>query len=196
MYKNLTFFLLFLFGLTSCQPVLKIIYGVKKPKPKTDTQVIQYAQKVFDKEYKMYRPIDSKSYHKLLDLDVNKVPGIIFFDSKGVQKSMHQDTLKSCTAHADSFIQQLDLLEDAPSMGLTKEEVLQHIAKINFKEEKEVSKSTKYSIIILWADWIGPKLNKEKTDDWVSVYHSLDQTVQDDIDLIILNMDLTEDEPM
>lgn len=192
MSRCITVCALIIFGLTSCQPVLKMIYGVKKPKPKTDVEVIEYSKKVFDNEYEMYRPVDEDARKALVKMGLNSAPDIIFFDSEGGQKSIHADTLQSCTASADSFITQLDLLDDAPQMELKKSDILRYLNKINFKDKQKEDRIYKYSIIILWADWIGPKLNREKTDDWVKVYHELDKKSQDEIDLIIVNMDLLE----
>jgi len=184
--------LLLLLGFTSCKPVIKMIYGVKKPKPKTDAQVMEYAQKVFDEEYEMYRPIDTVAYSKLLELDLNKVPDIVFFDSNGFQKSIHEDTLNTCTANADSFLRQLSLLDDAPSMDLQKEEVIPLLRKINLIEAEEKKRDYQNSVIIVWADWIGPKLNREKTSEWLKVYNELDEQQKDNIDLKILNLDMLE----
>lgn len=185
-------FLSVLICLSSCTPVIKMIYGVKNPKPKTDEQVIQYSNKLFDKEYDMYRPVDSTAYNALTDLKLNSLPGIVFFDSDGNQKSIHKDTLEHCTASADVFIRHLNLLDDAPSMNLNKSDILQYVHKINFKDKKEEQRDYKNSIIIFWADWIGPKLNKQATRDWLQVYSELAQKNQDNIDLKIINVDSTE----
>jgi len=184
--------IMFLACFSSCMPIAKLIYGVKKPKPKTDKQVVEYAKNLFERDYPIYRPADSTAFNKLLKLNVNNVPDIIFFDSQGVEKSMHADTLETCTANAVDFIRQLSLLEDAPAKDLKKFDLMQHLVKINFQEIPEENKAYNNSIVIVWADWIGPKLNREGTSDWLRVYNELDSKSKDGLDLKIINLDLLE----
>jgi len=190
MLRGTIIFIVFIYSLSSCTPVIKMIYGIKKPKPKTNEQVVEYYKKVFDKEYEIYRPSDSISFAELRNIKLNSAPNIIFFDGMGNQKSIHADTMKTCTVNAENFIKQLSLLEHAPQMELSKLDVMEHLTKINFKEVEIEKTKYKNSILIFWADWAGPKLNKEATQDWLRVYDELDQQTKSNIDLKIVNLDM------
>ena len=175
----------------ACSPIVKLVYGIKQPKPTSNSEVIQYANSLFEGNYKLYRPSEENSYFELIDKYRVSFPGIIFFDNDGIGVSMHKDTVTSCTANADSFIRQVENLKNNSRLGYHRNDIDALIEPIDDLPESSVqSIQPQYSIRVFWSDFSGDKLNKSKTKKWLATYKSLPDEFKSMIDIRLINMDL------
>lgn len=177
------------FFVTSCSTILKVAYGFKAPSPMSDAEVVANAENVYGKTYPQHRPKSQEAYAKLVsDFEIG-LPGIKFFNSREEGVSMHEDTVKSCTADAHSLIEQLGGLESLPLIDVSKSQITDHLKVINASGEVIKPVDFDHSIIVFWSDFTGKKLNKEKSLQWVNTYYALPDSIRSGVDLLLVNMD-------
>ena len=182
-----------LFSTSACSPIIAKLYGFKQPSAKSDEEVLKSADAMFGDQLKsdLFRPKSDTALAKLFNDYEIGLPGIIFFNSDGQRVSMHDDTLKSCTANAEAFIQQLSNLDKLPKLDLTKADIdilLNPIGSSDLTTSSTTSQAT-YNIVVFWSIFAGKRLNREKTENWLATYNSLDEDTKSRVGIEVVNMD-------
>jgi len=96
--KKTQIIILFLVVMSGCSPLLKVLYGIKKPKSLDEKQILEYAEKLNIPETGIYEP-DTSYISFILSLDTVKYKSEIknhyqplqalYYDNKGNLISFH-----------------------------------------------------------------------------------------------------------
>ena len=187
------FIVLIIFSGLSCTPIMKQIYGIKNPKPTSDSVIIDKSEKFFSQKYILYRPVNGIMFRKLTkDFGIG-FPDILFFNAQNMQVNISADTLKKCTAKADYFIRQLNELNYLKPLKVSKDDLNLCIKSLNNTGNDLSNTNPECSLYIFWSDFIGKKLNRQGPLTWINLYNQLPIATKKKIDLKIINMDLLED---
>lgn len=163
MKKRLICILALVILVTSCQPILNLYMGVKKPKIENEKSLTKYLEKKGLRTDNLYA-LDITDY-QYLDSIVDGVPDIMIFSSDGRLIKYKPDT--SCNASAFSFLETVK-----PNMKFD------YINCVSFddcfsrlKDLKgnpvviKKSENIDFYLIIFWARFIG-RLNKDHVKIW------------------------------
>ena len=183
-YYILFFTLLFVSG---CTTVLKLAYGIKKPKPRS----ISYIKKRIIKYELLSLPhyaIGEKGFYnlfnKLSPLNNTSVNQVIIFNKQGFLMlpkdtiNCSGETINSISNYQDYLV--IDSIE-------FKDLFCDSIVKLDGSGKYFSYPKGKYLFVFTWASYVG-KLNEELTQNWVK---SIDRLlVSDSIKGIYLNLDV------
>ncbi len=161
--------LMSLFCILSCSPLIKIIYGVHKPRQENPKSVLKYAKsRGLDKAI-MLVPKDSVSFRKLLKHFV-AIPDFYLFNMEG-KALLYSDSV-TCNAPVFNVIDSLCI--GNYSLNPNRIELVQILdflrpltAEDSIRFVESQKKDVKYTGFITWAKYIG-YLNKDHTRPWVN----------------------------
>jgi len=180
--RSITVFLLFLLGfqLMSCMPVIKLVYGIHKPRYVSDSAVVKYYNRL-GLQGEIYRLKDYNSGNrKKFRYLGNTMPDVLLFNSKGYLTKFDID----CSKGLDSIVKLS--LHDIDSMSLEGKSIQDFIDDtyvINNLNNKEIHHLNMPLYVVKFADYAG-KLNKENVPALIAQLN-----LRSDIHYVILNMD-------
>lgn len=160
MKKSLPFVAIFFF-LTSCNPIMMKLYGVKDPELENEQSIRKRALK-YDLDTTNIVTVHSREYPKMLK--GKSIPDAAIYDSKGKYIEYRQ-TDTSCNAGLFQFIPDLSLgnaYHQPDSANLQAEWAKFRDLKGNKLAEPEPAD---FYVLIYWAVWTG-KLNKDHVKVW------------------------------
>jgi len=154
--------------LSGCTSVLKILYGVKKPKVESEKSILKYAAKKGLLLDNMYAFSEEDWIWAIKNISFAKaIPDIMVFNKDGNLLKYREES--QCNAKAFSFISSLTKeimfnYEYDPSLKMndltSKLKDLKGNA-VSFP----VNDSTDFYVFIFWARWLG-RLNKDHVKVW------------------------------
>ena len=171
-------------SLASCGPILKIAYGIKKPKIENKKSIIDYLTKKDIDTSNVYTLAIDDYFPTLQAID-STIPDMLIFNRKGECVSYKNGG--TCTAPGFSFLEQLSdtavytLIESInfDSIALSLRDFQGQEVTLT-KQEK-----TDFYVFIYWVKWMG-KLNTTSLRAWEQQIQSNQQT---DIEVFKVNMD-------
>jgi hypothetical protein len=162
--KKLSFFLLFVFLLTSCKTVTKIYLGVKNPSFKTHNQLNDFLIKKDLKQSSIYYIKSWKNYENLLKTKFSSFPEAYFFNKEGDFVNYKKDS-KECNAKVGEFIKSL---ANFSNFKIDKSKNLKKFEENISNSKNEKFKNSDINVIITWATFVG-KVNKNKAFEWIKL---------------------------
>ena len=147
---------------TSCKSVLKMTYGIKKPKQENKESLMEYLSSKKLNSQNVLLIKSKKNYNSIFER-FGGMPEAILFDSEGYELSFKEKG-ENCNALLSSMISNLNTKTNFKKSD--KEDLLEFIELFTDLEDKEVQKITKSDFypFINWAKFTG-KLNKI-VKDW------------------------------
>jgi hypothetical protein len=174
----------FLFFLSSCNFIYRVVLGVKKPKPETKESVLKYSKKIGLEDNDIFVLNSLKSMS-----DVSKKTGIpavrIYNSNKELLGVISKDT-NSCSGRAEDIIAQLNKETFYPVIDtLTLDAELKMF---NLISEETNKNDYDFYVTIYYAKWAG-KLNKKIAEWEFAAFNNSNAKIK----VIKLNTDLQED---
>lgn len=182
MKKTLLIFLLLL--LASCQPIMKAIYGIKKPDIENQESITKKALK-FGLDTTNIVSVTSKDFPYVLKS--TSIPNAAIYDSKGKYIEYRQ-TDTSCNAGLFDFIPKLNVsgtYNKPDSSSLAEEWTKFRDLKGN---EMSLPDNADFYLLIYWNVWTG-KLNKDHVKIWEDLAR---ENKNSKIKVIKVNLDIQE----
>ena len=159
--KKLIFLSLTVLVLSSCQPIMKAIYGIKKPDIENRESITKKALK-FGLDTTNIVSVTSKDFPYVLKS--TSIPNAAIYDSKGKYIEYRQ-TDTSCNAGLFDFIPKLNVsgtYNKPDSSSLAEEWTKFRDLKGN---EMNLPNNADFYLLIYWNVWTG-KLNKDHVKIW------------------------------
>lgn len=156
-------FLVVILTFISCSPIVRLIYGVKKPKVENEESLRKYLEKVNITDKDVYT-LDFEGYKKALELINKKIPEVLIFDKNG--KHIPYGDEWACNASAFDFIENLN---DTTVYTNSEKANLNNLPFGLYSLKGDSLGSPKldvsFHIFIFWAKFAG-KLNKNHVKVW------------------------------
>src|SRR5690606_34094967 len=151
-----------------------------------DTKFFQNFTRIdgfFDKIVKMHNGYSYYSTMKNASL-----PDAKFFNKNGNFVD-YRLSPSDCNAQVGPFIDNSQNINDLPSdASIQLGEIIKDLVDIHTKNTIELDKNADGYLVLYWAKFIGGKLNRKKSLDWIKVYNE-SQKKGANIQLIFLNLD-------
>lgn len=185
MKKTYIFILFFaVILLSSCQPVLRMVWGVKKPKYESEADLKAYLQTSgLSPEYSF--TLDSLDWNKVINAKDRTFPDLLLFDTTGNRipdKGM-------CIPYSQNFVDTLISIHNRNFIKTNSHLTFQDYAKMfrNYSGQKvTVCNNNHYKAIVIWAVFLGRRKGLKKLKNVIYfVQHS-----KYPITLYLLNTDL------
>lgn len=178
------------FLLISCKAVLIKTYGIQQPKIENQETLKQFLVKNgFKDDLQIFTFKDMNAFHKAMN--TTSVPNAKFFNKDGYFVS-YQLSPEDCNAKVGPFIESA---ENINSLGFDEsikvEDFLTDIVELDTKAPFEIEEDVDAYLVLYWAKFIGGKLNRDKSLDWIQIYEEAVQNGSK-IQLVFLNMDYQE----
>jgi hypothetical protein len=179
------FFIVLLFAF-ACTPIIKTLYGIKKPTVENEQSIVKYANKkgldverivCFSREDWFWAIQDKKI--------ANTIPDMIVFDKEGRLLNMRDET--QCNAMNESLIASLVAGKQFEiNESLLIEDIHPKLKTLNGEPMKQqFGQNPDFTIFVFWTKYTG-RLNKTKTLMWQNEIQSNSNCV---IDFYLVNMD-------
>lgn len=182
--KKLIFLSLTAVTLSSCQPIMKAIYGIKKPDIENQESITKKALK-FGLDTTNIISVTSKDFPYVLKS--TSIPNAAIYDSKGKYIEYRQ-TDTSCNAGLFEFIPKLNVsgtYNKPDSSSLAEEWTKFRDLKGN---EMNLPNNADFYLLIYWNVWTG-KLNKDHVKIWEDLAR---ENKKCKIKVIKVNLDIQE----
>ncbi|TAH42796.1 MAG: hypothetical protein EYC69_04295 [Bacteroidetes bacterium] len=184
-------FVMSLLCLHSCTPLLRIVYGVHKPRLESVGSVVKYAESRRLDSAIILVPKDSVSFRKVLSCFA-RIPDLYLFNAEG--KALLYSDSAACNAPVFNVI---DSICDGNYRPDTKGKELWQILdflkpltpddSIRFADSQK--RTVRYTGFISWAKYIG-YLNKDHTRPWVN---SSNKSKGCNYNIYLVNLDYLEE---
>lgn len=175
------------FTLSGCKKILTTYYGISQPKIENESSLKHFLVKNgYSDTIKIYAFKDLNTFYSALQKA--KLPDAQFFNKNGYYVDYHLKP-EDCNESVGPFIESsenINQLNHIDSIKIT--EVLKDVIDINTKNPIELKDSIDSYIILYWAKFLGGKLNREKSLEWLEVYNASPDKNKN-VQLIFLNMD-------
>lgn len=185
--KKVFLFALFLTILSSCNFIIKRIYGVRNPAYEKKNTINKRQQELFGSDI----PGLTTSAKFQLQLMRNGIPDVYIFDKKGRRLSYINPEKPNCNAPAEAFLAGLDTIQ---AFSLNDDYTLNtftgQLNEPGCGSSFEVKSDTvDFHIFMTWAVWIGRKIHDDKTKLWIEQL-KLNPKIRYSLHLV--NLDLQE----
>jgi len=170
--------------LASCQPIMKAIYGIKKPDIENQESITKKALK-FGLDTTNIVSVTSKDFPYVLKS--TSIPNAAIYDSQGTYIEYRQ-TDTSCNAGLFDFIPKLNVsgtYNKPDSSSLAEEWIKFRDLKGN---EMSLPNNADFYLLIYWNVWTG-KLNKDHVKIWEDLAR---ENKNSKIKVIKVNLDIQE----
>lgn len=154
MKKPICFYIFLLIFLTSCQPILRVIWRVKKPKHETEMSLKTYLKINFGYLPKHSYTLDSLDWRKIVRSKYTTFPDLFLFDKKG---NRIQDK-GFCIPFSQNFVDTLISIHKRNFIKTNDELTFQNFEKMfrNYKGQNvALSQNKNYKGILIWAAFLG-----------------------------------------
>lgn len=170
--------------LSGCKPIIKTVYGIKKPRLESDVSIRKYLAK---KEMDTSRVVTFPTVLNFAVASEKKIlsfPEAMFFNKEGFLVP-YKPTAQSCNADVDKFIADLRNFSTHPADQKT------NLRSVSQLLDKDLSAApADITVLITWATYVG-RLNKTKAFEWVQ---ALEKAKKDGLNVsyYLLNCDFNE----
>lgn len=170
---------------SSCTSVIKIIYGIKDPKPENENSITEYIVKNNLNPDNVF-VLDEKS-HRKFSQNIG-LPDFYVFNSEGISVIIESD--KNCPAIAPEIIKMLNPNDNYNlDSDLNLKDIIINLRYLNGETaELSVTENYDFYIVIYWAKFIG-KLNKKNVAVWENAAKNNNKA---QIKTLKINMDIQE----
>ncbi len=167
--------------ISSCSPVVRVLYGVQSPKPKTYEEIYRFKEGWLSNEAELcFLPLDPDPEYA--------VPEPFLFDKSGRAIDFRSSSNSTCTASLGTFLSELnarDVLmfsshEDLGSFA-------QALSKSPCQKEAILLQEADYHLFITWATWTGKTVYRQRVQDWI---RGAQANKQIRIAVYLVNMDM------
>jgi hypothetical protein len=169
--------------LTSCTPMIKLVYGIKSPAPVTHAEVIQFRNKALSDTIQtvFLRPQAS------LDITEWSVPEAFLFDSNGRPIDFRNPEKPHCNGSLSGFLENLRPGQQHPPAMLEHMRLLMHdFSSMPCRNESVKLPSADYHLMITFATWAGKHIFRQTVQPWI---HSAQANKHVKIHVILLNVE-------
>ncbi len=182
--KNAIFICLALFSFAGCQPIVKMLYGIKKPGVENEMSIKKLARKL-ELDTSNIVTVNSQDFYAVLK--EQGIPDGAVFDSKG-QYIEYRATDSSCNAGLFAFIPELSL--DKEYNKTNKTDFNTEFRKFRDLKGNEITHvdQADFYLLIYWTAWAG-RLNKDHVKVWEDLAK---KNTNCKIKIIKVNLDLQE----
>jgi hypothetical protein len=156
-------FLVVILTFISCSPIVRLLYGIKKPKVENEESLKKYLEKVNISDKDVYT-LDFEGYQKALELINKKIPEVLIFDKNGNYIPYGNEW--ACNASAFDFIENLN--DTTKYVNSDKTNIISLPFSLYSLEGDSLGIPTlnaSFHIFIFWAKFAG-KLNKDHVKIW------------------------------
>lgn len=173
--------------LTGCTTILKKMYKIEQPKIETVETLNHFLKENgFSDDMKIYTFSDINAFY--VALNSAELPGAQFFNHNGSFVDYRLNPA-DCNAQIGPFIENAQNINILPANDSIKiQEVLKSVIDLQTRNPVEIDKDADGYLILYWAKFIGGRLNKEKSLDWIQIFEE-SRKQGADYQLIFLNMD-------
>ncbi len=184
MMKIAFFVFLAIFSLAGCQPIMKMIYGIKKPDVENEISIKKIAYK-HELDTSGIVTVNSKDFFTVLK--EQGIPDGAIFDSNG-EYIEYRQTDSSCNAGLFTFIPELSL--DKEYNKTNKTDLNTEFKKFRDLKGNEIAipAHADFYLLIYWTIWTG-RLNKDHVKAWEDLAK---KNTNCKIKIIKVNLDLQE----
>lgn len=158
--KSRIFLVAVALSLVSCKPIVKTLYGIKKPALETDASIKRY---ITDHQMDSTKVITFPSLMSFVAASQQKylsIPDALFFNKDGFLVP-YKSSAQACNADVSKFIADLKNFETRPVNSQVRLAMLQGM--LQQKQNEQQAGVTAY---ITWTKFSG-RLNKTKAFEWV-----------------------------
>lgn len=150
---------------SSCQPVVKLLIGIRQPKLEDKESLSHYLNKK-NMAIDNILVYDDSSFFKHKVNDIADLPEIRVFNKQGIL-IYYKDTASTCTGPAEEFTKSICSAKDLNSNSSWN--ITTELKKLVTLDNNPVvlsgDDSTDFYVFIYWARYIG-RLNKIKVREW------------------------------
>lgn len=170
----------------SCSPIVRLLYGIKKPKVENEESLKKYLEKVNISDKDVYT-LDFEGYQKALELINKKIPEVLIFDKNGNYIPYGNEW--ACNASAFDFIVNLN---DTTKYVISDKTNITSLPFSLYSLEGDSlgipTLNESFHLFIFWAKFAG-KLNKDHVKIWEKQAINNSKT---NIKVYKINMDFQE----
>lgn len=149
--------------LLSCSPIVRFMYGIKKPKIENEKTISNYAMKIDMSKGNIYS-LSFEDYKRTLDLINKKVPEVWIFNNEG--NFVPYGEAWACNASAFDFIKNLsDSVHYHSQNNPSFNSLPFRLKDLNGNNVEIDLSDANYHVFIFWAKFAG-KLNKDHVKVW------------------------------
>lgn len=149
--------------LLSCSPIVRFMYGIKKPKIENEKTISNYAMKIDMSKGNIYS-LSFEDYKRTLDLINKKVPEVWIFNKEG--NFVPYGEAWACNASAFDFIKNLsDSVHYHSQNNPSFNSLPFRLKDLNGNNVEIDLSDANYHVFIFWAKFAG-KLNKDHVKVW------------------------------
>lgn len=170
--------------LAGCQPIIKMLYGIKKPRVENEISIKKLAYRL-ELDTSDIVTVNSKDFFTVLK--EQGIPDGAIFDSNG-EYIEYRQTDSSCNAGLFTFIPELSL--DKEYNKTTKTDLNTEFKKFRDLKGNEIAipEHADFYLLIYWTIWTG-RLNKDHVKAWEDLAK---KNTNCKIKIIKVNLDLQE----
>jgi hypothetical protein len=184
-FVMLTFCSLSMIG---CKTALIKSYGIKQPVIENEASLTSFLKEIGVVEVpRIYAYNRMQSYYTA-QISGASIPDAKFFNKNGYFVD-YKLSPTDCNAQIGPFIENSQSINNLPfDKSIQIKDILGNVVEIHSRNPVKIDENANGYLILYWAKFIGGKLNKAKSLDWLNVYNDARQKGAD-IQLIFLNMD-------
>lgn len=165
-----------------CTPVLKTVYGIKRPRLEDRKSIAKYLAKRSIDTSGLYCFKDFMSFAIASQRNMINIPEAMFFNKDGYLVRYKKEAVE-CNAKVDDFINDLSHFSEIPPDKSINIQVFSDL----LERHKDSIKPTDINVFITWTVYAG-KLNKDKAFAWVDLLEKAKQKGMD-VNVYLVNCD-------
>lgn len=148
-----------------CKPVAKLFYGVGSPSFKQDSEIHPFSEELIGKDI----PVYMLGYSAWSSGKALSVPEMYVFDKHGNYIPYKDSLHPNCNGPAGLFLTELDTSRNYyTSDELNFDTFLNSLQTTGCMPVSDINKGEEdFYIFFTWVSWMGKKLYKEKTFEWL-----------------------------
>ncbi len=162
---NTTLLLLLMLPLCSCQPTIKLLYGIHQPRERNEKELIRYAEKKSLESGNLFYVKDTASFSTITK-DLPSLTDVEIYNRQG--HFIHFRERGGCPAPTDRYLKTIcnSQTNDADSAKTIQDRMKQIVAfQNNMSYTGYTPDAYDYTILIYWASYLGT-LNKKGPRFW------------------------------
>lgn len=181
--RHLLILILSILLLSSCNPIIKLMYGIKNPATETEESTVRYLERVGMQTNNIYALTENNYYTVASEI---KIPSFYLFDANGNQIIVDED----CGALKTDFISNLNKDKTYNTTQTIKlEDIISNLVYLDGKPATKFrNNEIDYYLVIYWAQFIG-RINKKSPAKWENAAFENENV---SISVIKINMDFRD----
>lgn len=159
--KKWIFPLLFSVVISSCSPVVRLLYGVRSPIPVTYEEICRFqAGQLSNEALLCFLPLDADPEYA--------VPEPFLFDKSGRAIDFKSNGNSNCTGSLGTFLSKLNARDVRLLSSHQDLDAFAHpLSKSPCQKEAILIQQADYHLFITWATWTGKTVYRQRVQDWI-----------------------------